>query len=290
MDMKDLRNVQLVLKDVLKEIDAICSENNIKYYLMYGSLIGAVRHSGAIPWDMDIDIALPRSDYNLFTKVAPKCLDKRFYLQNSISDPNCNITSARVQVVGSRVFENEKSNAGINNRFHVDIYPLDYVKEFKGIKAKFINYYVLFLIRLKNFKMGFESVDDNRTLLKKIVLHLSNILSFWAKGYYFDRWVENILIDKTSKSKHVSVIHTIYGYLHDLYEPEWFEESIKCEYEDLIVKIPVGFDKILNKTYGDYMTPPPENRRYDPKLEKMQVEFGDYYTKLLNQPLGRSND
>lgn len=279
MDIKELRKLQLVLIDILKEVVAICNENNIKYFLMYGSLLGAVRHSGIIPWDMDVDIAMPRRDFNLFTKIAPHQLNKPFFFQNSISDPYCNITSARVQAVGTRVFADRNIIVGINNRIHVDIYPLDYVKEYKGIKAKFINYFVLFLLRLKSYKMGFRNVDDNKPLLKKFVLNVSSMLTFWMKGYYFDRWVENLLVDKTCKSKHVSVIHTIYGYLHDLYDREWFEETIECKYEDFVVTIPIGYDKILKKTYGDFMTPPPENKRYN-QIEQIQVEFGDYYRKL----------
>ena len=86
MDKKTLRKVQLVQLEIAKEIARICEENKINYYLIGGTLLGAIRHKGFIPWDDDLDIGMIRSDYEKFMQIAPKCLDDKYALIDWKSD------------------------------------------------------------------------------------------------------------------------------------------------------------------------------------------------------------
>lgn len=85
--MEDLKEVQHAVLGIMKDIDKVCTENHIKYWLYAGTLIGAVRHNGFIPWDDDLDVAMLREDYERFLKVAPQCLGKRYFIQTWESDP-----------------------------------------------------------------------------------------------------------------------------------------------------------------------------------------------------------
>lgn len=81
----------------MKDIDKVCTENHIKYWLYAGTLIGAVRHNGFIPWDDDLDVAMLREDYERFLKVAPKCLGNRYFIQTWESDPGFALPLAKVR-------------------------------------------------------------------------------------------------------------------------------------------------------------------------------------------------
>ena len=88
MEQEILRKVQMTQLEIAKEIRRVCEENNIRYFLADGTFLGAVRHQGFIPWDDDMDLAMPRADYERFCRIAPEKLDPKYCLQTWYSDPN----------------------------------------------------------------------------------------------------------------------------------------------------------------------------------------------------------
>ena len=100
---------------ILDEIDRICKKNNIKYFFMGGSLLGAVRHQGFIPWDDDIDLAMPRKDYDLFVSIAPSQLSKDFLLDDISTNPNYCLVFSKVRLKNS-VFEERN----YENKYNMD--------------------------------------------------------------------------------------------------------------------------------------------------------------------------
>ena len=129
MDYKKLKQMQNMQYAILKNIDHICEENNIHYFLVYGTLLGGVRHKATIPWDYDIDIAMTRDEYNKFKAISSQLKEEYFMTDVCYSD----IRYASL----SRVMM--KSNIGL---IHIDIFILDYAKEkfgyMRGVLGRFL--------------------------------------------------------------------------------------------------------------------------------------------------------
>lgn len=137
MNENILRKLQLIELEILKKVHAICQENNIQYYLVGGTLLGAERHQGFIPWDDDLDIAMPRSDYNRFLQLCKEgVLGDNYFLHHTITDENYWLPFAKIRK-NNTLFDEEscqkvKSHKGI----FIDVFPLDVCKKDKGILYK----------------------------------------------------------------------------------------------------------------------------------------------------------
>ncbi len=126
IDLKDLRKAQLIMLDMLKEFDSICSEHNLRYWLDSGTLLGAVRHKGFIPWDDDIDISMPIEDYNKFLEIASNELSEDIFLQTKQSDREFKFDYAKLRSNRASIVEFHEKNREVN--YHqgvfVDIFPM----------------------------------------------------------------------------------------------------------------------------------------------------------------------
>src|SRR5690554_4415622 len=125
MDQKTLKKLHNVQIEILNQIVKICNQNKLTYFLIGGTLLGAIRHKGFIPWDDDLDIAMPRKDYEKFLELCQGYLGDEYYLHCSKTDPKYWLPFAKVRK-NNTIFE-EKSIQTINSHkgIYVDIFPLD---------------------------------------------------------------------------------------------------------------------------------------------------------------------
>lgn len=265
MDHQELtpREVQLGAYEVLKKLIAICDSHDWKYFLAYGSMLGAVRHKGVIPWDDDIDIMMPRPDYEklraYFTENADSLLPLKLFDKTAVpSYPHmiARISDQRYHLI----FDNE-IDYGIG--LFVDIYPVDgvgcdYEAAVKHVRKSKRTASLCFLTSRKTYGM------DNTSSRLKMFIKLPAYL--WANcmgnRHYIKKLTKAAQAYDYNSSQYVACaawpVGRKRGIERDVFEKSIFEDLIEVPFEDTTVKIPKEYDKFLTITYGDYMQPPSE--------------------------------
>ena len=232
---------------MLKYLHEFCQENNIKYFVGYGTLLGAVRHKGFIPWDDDIDIIMPRKDYDKLIELFNK-QNSAYKLKNIEIDKKYPYNFSKIYNTETTLVENlySKYNIGI----YIDIFPLDgWPKNNFTIK---LLYLLEKITKIKTYKIsklhGFKK-NVILILLKPLIIFIStkNIFHFINKICYRAEKEEGVI---------GNIVANVYGNKEKM-EKKWFSDSNESEFENIKVNIPVGYDNILRCLYGNYMTPPP---------------------------------
>lgn len=254
--MKQLTDTEIkrLLLDILKEIDSFCRSNNLTYFLAYGTLLGAVRHKGFIPWDDDIDICMPRSDYEKFiSSFAGE--DQRYQVVSHTKDKKYPFFFAKVQDTGT-ILET-KWNFTYKLGLYVDIFPIDAVPEEKNLQRKYMNlfhfYRNIYNIKVIRFRPG-------RSILKNMLLLAGKpIASLFPFSFLTTK------IDAMSRRYHfsdhelVSISATTDKRM--ILEKALFSEGRKMQFENMEANVAIGYAAILEKNYGDYMKLPPVEKQ-----------------------------
>ena len=243
---------------VLAEIDRICLEQGFRYWITFGTLIGAVRHKGFIPWDDDIDIAMPRSDYDGFIKyITNEYNDKGFELHTFLNNKNYPFYISRFcDTRNELVFTDYNYRSGC----FVDIYPYDGMgapmdyEYWKKLEPK------LHSISKKLIMAEQRKLLYGNTLVHKIGNFPQLLLCKLIGRTHFYRKLDKYRFRFTwNESERVGVICWSSGTY--CYPKEWFDNIIRIPFEDIEVNAPRDFDNILRFLYGDYMELPPEDKR-----------------------------
>lgn len=252
---QEIKSIQI---SILKDIDRFCKSNNIQYYLFAGSLIGAVRHKGVIPWDDDIDICMKREDYNYFFKTFnSKGIPNRKAICLEYDE---DYYSAAGKVIDTRTSLIEAVAKPCELGVFVDIFPMDYLPE-KESDIKRLNFRISGyrkLVALKNIKILKERIWYKNVvltiaqfLLKPIPMnHLLKRIASIAQTYKND--------STCTKLADISVF--TYG-MKEVHERAEFATTVEMEFEGSMFSVPVGFDKVLQRMYGDYMKLPPKEKQ-----------------------------
>lgn len=258
--------------EILQVVHNICVENNLKYTLAYGSLLGAVRHKGFIPWDDDIDIMMPRSDYQKLLKIWSDVAPKDFIIQdyNTDSDYTNNFAKVRKNNTTFLQYEYEKTKKYHKGIF-IDIFPGSCLAP-KGISRTM--QYVCFAINLlysRGYTSGTAGVIGKieRMLLKTNKQNYIKRRNLAEK--MMGRW------DKKEKGKYVFPC-TIACCKH-YYPADMFENLIFIEFENRKFFMTLEYDKILQIEYGNYMQLPPESERVW-KHHPLIIDFESNYESL----------
>ena len=176
---KQLRKLQMVELDILVEVDRICRKHNIEYFLAGGTLIGAIRHNGFIPWDDDIDISMTRENYNKFIEVQKKELNTdKYYFESMETDENCGMLYAKVKRKNSKYIEFASDSNRDNLGIWIDIFPIDKVKNngrFSNMKYTVV--YCLKMVLLKKYGYLTKMSDAKKNFMVKIISFVSIFFS-----------------------------------------------------------------------------------------------------------------
>nr|WP_296099768.1 LicD family protein [uncultured Mediterraneibacter sp.] len=255
---------KLITKELLGWVDMICEKNNIHYFGAYGTLIGAIRHNGFIPWDDDIDICMLRADYDKFIEIISNLNDPQHYLLASNTEKGYYNNFARI--CDRRCILKIKGTLDIPNfGAFVDVFPLDKVPEAKVERIKFY----------KELEAAYSDVVTALPFRSYNTLSLKRRIGFWKKhlakvGNIFKR--KNLIEFKNTRDELMKKYNLsssqLVSCLFDTPDDKLImrlsdiTEVQRHVFEDIEINIPRNYDSILKSYYGDYMRLPDENQRY----------------------------
>lgn len=255
IQFEEMKKIEL---NILIYFTEVCKENNLRYYLGGGTLLGAVRHKGFIPWDDDIDVMMPRPD---FQKLLSLSINNENY--NIIKPGAAGYYYNFAKLVDTRTILEEKGIKLIDGLgVYIDIFPLDGMpetpdarkkrfKELNSIRKRINN---TCLLKPKFHRNPFAYLNACRIYNSNKNIDLSSL-----QKKYLDSALKNSFDD----SEFVFAAGGAYG-ARDIFPGKWFEKEIELQFENLSVKAFNGYDFYLSQLYGDYMTLPPEDKRVTP--------------------------
>ena len=248
MQLKRLQQCQL---EILDEFKRVCEVHNIRYYLTYGTCIGAVRHKGFIPWDDDIDVFMTVDDIKKLEAVQG-CFKSNFYLQSHKVEKDYGLLIHRIRKSDTTLIEDDHSDRDINHGVYIDIYPLfNCYKD--GYRKKLLSYSAL-VCRLFAYNAPPKNKGKLLTVLSGLLL---NVVPSKLRDI-----IEKKLLDYILNVKETGYMSTIVDITDGvIYNKDWFGDPIFVDFEGEKLPIPAQYDCVLRTVYGDYMQlPPPEKR------------------------------
>ena len=258
MNDKVLDHLHQVQIEILDEIVRICKLHHLTYYLAGGSVLGAVRHKGFIPWDDDVDVMMPRADYKQFLEFCKKELKADYYVDDLLTNGNYYLFFAKIKKKNTIFLENVTQHYDMRKvGIFVDIFPIDDAKKrdslFQKMQNKAINIirYELYCIRTGNKKgNGFKGK------IKKIIF-----LPFSNKELLeFMQWLAQI--NNNKNFKYYVNLGSQYGYKKQTMLKSVYYPPKQLEFCGKLYNVPNQYDVFLKQLYGEkYMELPPEEKR-----------------------------
>ena len=248
MEQINLLELKALQLSILRNVSDFCEKNNVRYFLIYGTLIGAIRHKGYIPWDDDIDIAMPRPDYERFMSVYRH----QYYKTIDIfKDSGYGLASAKVY--DNRTKIEMESYYLCSYGVYIDIFPID------GYKSKWQNEKASILQKLINIKKS--RLCSKRNMSKNAAIALGKFFLFPFNQSCFVKKLDSLSrMADFEKSEYCNCFSSV-DVKKEVFPRRVFEEHCYAEFEGEKFRIPIEYDLYLRQIYGDYMQLPPEEKR-----------------------------
>lgn len=245
---------------IYDEFSRICHENNLRYFLAFGSALGAVRHGDFIPWDDDFDVMMPRPDYDKFIEIASGNLPSYYKIFSYRNDDNYTQMFIYIKDMRKDRFEGVKRLTGMKTlrSVYMDIFPLDGFpyKSVSMLTFRIKKFFLRCLLdRVLNVRNGVKGSGwrnwiglFSRCLFPKLrtVVDVLDYNDLWYREHKYDECDMVAFLD----------------YHENILQREWFSKTIEFDFGNRKVPLPVGYDSYLRNRYGDYMKLPPENQRH----------------------------
>lgn len=257
-----MNDLQLCELDLLKEAIRVIEKHNLRYFLIGGTTLGAVRHGGFIPWDDDIDIAMPRKDYDKFMKLSEEFTGK-YFLQNFETDPKYPYNFAKLRNSETTFKEKQFSHIKMNHGVYIDIFPMDGIstKEVATRRNKWkiysvwLRFYIIYCGRLRR-------KVSKHSFFKDVGCNIVSVLfAPFNFRHHLNKSIEKTMhkVDYDDACLVANIQGANFG--KEIVHKIWFGKGKLMKFEDIEAVVQVDTDSYLTKIYGDYMTPPPPEKQ-----------------------------
>jgi lipopolysaccharide cholinephosphotransferase len=253
MSACEVKAVQIAM---LRRTASFCEANGIKYFLGYGTLIGAVRHNGFIPWDDDIDIAMPRADYEKFLTISNGSIDDTINVlehrrTESYAYPFAKAVNNKTKLIETEMASNYEIGV------YIDIFPLDSFPA--GIRGKVFSRYMHTLKSLISFSAN--KFTRKRGLAKDAVRFIVfKLAKIFPTSFYLNLMQKRV--EKSNQRASPYMSNCVWGYgKREMVSKKIFDDTVQHLFEGELFNIPVGWHEWLTAVYGDYMQLPPVEQR-----------------------------
>lgn len=273
--IKDLQNKEF---EMLLDIDKVCKKHNIEYYLYYGSVLGAVRHDGFIPWDDDIDIALKYDDYLKLLKYLEEDLDpKKYYVQTYNKEKNYYLLFAKLRNIQTTLVEVANKDKDIIKGVYIDIFPI------VGVPNNFIKRKFLEINRAFAISAAYEPIINNK-FLRGIFLCFKKI---FGRDKLIEYCYKQCIKYSCDSCEELCSIFCIYTFNKNSILKKDLEKPLLHKYNNAMLPIPHNYDAYLKNVYGDYMKFPSEKQIKDsmhaPYFLDLDLPYEEYVKRGKNE-------
>ena len=273
----EIRDLQLKSLEILLYFKDFCQEHNLMFYLCGGCCIGAIRHKGFIPWDDDVDVFMPREDYDKLENLWLQYADnERYSYCRTNKKESFETMLTQISDNYTTFIKTNLKDFDINHGIKLEIIPLDGVPNSK-IKRKIqMMWAILFCLFNRQFPPQNKGKFAN--FIGKFLLSI-----FRTKHIRYKLWTfaekQMTKYPINSETQYVTELCVTYKYMKNQYPKEFFEKAIYREFEGHKMPIPVGYDGYLHMAFGNYMELPPEKERV-PKHDVVYINLKESYKKF----------
>ena len=262
--LKHLKELQRLTLEVLLVFDKFCHENELIYYLGEGTLLGAIRHKGFIPWDDDIDIYMMREDFNRFLALAKDGLPSGYCLDSQETNPRFWTTMPRVEMTRKTLYHMKRyKGVALFDGPHIDVFPIDYVPDDQTVELIKRRKKLGILRRMLWIKSGLHSKEEYKGYKAKFILYYPlKLLGALQSFEKIHKKLDHVMT-KTNDASHqyLSCFASLYGIEKETFPKEWFGKPNYAEFEGHMFPIPSFSHAILTRIYRDYMAFPAVEQR-----------------------------
>ena len=244
----ELKSIQLIEKEILKEFIRVCNLLNVEYIIYGGTLLGQVKYGGMIPWDDDIDVALTRDGYSKFVKSANKYLSNEYCLQTPYNEKNSPFSYTKLRKIGTTFIEKYNHKLSIEKGIYIDIYPIDNIPDNDRLRKRQWKR-AQFFCKLYFFRQCIH-VDFNKDKFIRIVKHflLYYILRILPQTFYISK-IDKVMTKYNNMETHRKACLFSPNY-NNIFEK--FFPLVKRQFDGIDVFLPNCYEDHLSKRYGNY--------------------------------------